>query len=149
MQARIHQYAASFLPDEPVRSGRPMLAAIGLIPGFVSFAMLDVGDGRLASICVCEEPGSAGCGRLGGFGLDSRAHGIGDGFSRCHYGRDRFAARPVGHVAATVGGVRHEMWIFVRLRYWPHVATAMCLKVGAVLLASCVVELAAHGSTNC
>ena len=57
MHARIHQYAATrFPPEELVRSSRQMLGAIGLIPGFVSFVLLDVGHGRLASVCICEAP---------------------------------------------------------------------------------------------
>jgi hypothetical protein len=57
MQARIRYYTTSRLPqDELMRSGRHMVATLGLVPGFVSFVMLDLGEGRLASVCICDEP---------------------------------------------------------------------------------------------
>jgi hypothetical protein len=56
MHARIRQYGASrFTPGELLQAGRQMLGAIALVPGFVSFVMLDAGDGRLTSVCICEE----------------------------------------------------------------------------------------------
>jgi hypothetical protein len=32
-----------------------MLSTVGLVPGFVSFIMLDFGAGHLASVCICED----------------------------------------------------------------------------------------------
>jgi hypothetical protein len=32
-----------------------MLAELGLMPGLVSFVMMDVGEGQLVSVCICEE----------------------------------------------------------------------------------------------
>ena len=56
MQARIHKYVSnSHNPDELRSSGRAMLAELGSMPGLVSFVMLDVGEGQLVSVCICEE----------------------------------------------------------------------------------------------
>jgi hypothetical protein len=55
MHARICRHeAVSWSLDELRRVGRQAGAALGAAPGFVSYAVLDLGDGTLASVCVFE-----------------------------------------------------------------------------------------------
>jgi hypothetical protein len=57
MQARICRYeAVGWSLEELRRVGRQAGAALGAAPGFVSYAVLDLGDGTLASVCVFETP---------------------------------------------------------------------------------------------
>jgi hypothetical protein len=57
MHARICRYeAVDWSLDELRRVGRPAGAALGTAPGFVSYAVLDLGDGALASVCIFETP---------------------------------------------------------------------------------------------
>jgi hypothetical protein len=58
MHARISRYeAADWSLDELHRVGRQLAAAVGAVPGFVSYALLDVGNGELTSVCVFETLG--------------------------------------------------------------------------------------------
>jgi hypothetical protein len=58
MHARITRYhAARWSLDELHRAGRQIGAAVGAVPGFVSYALLDVGNGELTSVCVFETLG--------------------------------------------------------------------------------------------
>jgi hypothetical protein len=41
-------------PADVARGGRELAAVLGQAPGFVSFALLETGDGAFASICVFE-----------------------------------------------------------------------------------------------
>jgi hypothetical protein len=57
MHARICRYeAVDWSIDDLRRVGRHAGAALGATPGFVSYAVLDLGDGTLASVCVFETP---------------------------------------------------------------------------------------------
>jgi hypothetical protein len=50
---------------EPAQAGRALTAALGHVPGFISCVLLDVGDGTLVSIVICEDPaGLEEAGRL-------------------------------------------------------------------------------------
>jgi heme-degrading monooxygenase HmoA len=40
--------------DEVIRSGRQLAAALSKAPGFISYALLEVGDGVLATVSVFE-----------------------------------------------------------------------------------------------
>lgn len=55
MQARIRHYTAGSLESgHLLRSGRQMVSALASVAGFVSFVLLDLGGGRLASITICD-----------------------------------------------------------------------------------------------
>ena len=55
MYARISHYAAvDWSLEELTRVGRHLSVALGTAPGFISYAVLDVGDHALASVCVFE-----------------------------------------------------------------------------------------------
>ena len=55
MYARISQYGAvDWSLEELRRVGRQLSVALGTAPGFVSYAVLDVGNHALASVCVFE-----------------------------------------------------------------------------------------------
>jgi hypothetical protein len=57
MHARICRCeAVDWSLDELRRVGRHAGAALGRAPGFVSYAVLDLGDGTLASMCIFETP---------------------------------------------------------------------------------------------
>jgi hypothetical protein len=57
MHARISHYQAlDWSLDELRRVGRHAGAALEMVSGFVSYAVLDLGDGALASLCVFETP---------------------------------------------------------------------------------------------
>jgi hypothetical protein len=49
--------AASAIEEE-VGASRGLMAALDGIPGFISCAVLDAGDGALLSIGICEDPAS-------------------------------------------------------------------------------------------
>ena len=56
MHATIACYAGGpGATDEVVRAGRQLATALSKTPGFVSYALLDSGDGALVSICVFEQ----------------------------------------------------------------------------------------------
>jgi hypothetical protein len=58
MHARISRYeAVDWSLDELHRFGRQLAAAVGAAPGFVSYALLDVGNGVITSVCVFETLG--------------------------------------------------------------------------------------------
>lgn len=42
--------------DEVMRAGRQLASALSQTPGFVSYAVLDVGDGALVSVTVFDDP---------------------------------------------------------------------------------------------
>jgi hypothetical protein len=42
--------------DEVMRSGRQLASALSTAPGFVSYAVLDAGDGVLVSVTVFDDP---------------------------------------------------------------------------------------------
>jgi hypothetical protein len=55
MHARISRFhTVDWSLDELRRVGRQAGAALEMAPGFVSYAVLDLGDGALASVCVFE-----------------------------------------------------------------------------------------------
>ena len=55
MYARISQYGAvDWSLEELRRVGRQLSVALGTAPGFVSYAVLDVGNHALASVCVFD-----------------------------------------------------------------------------------------------
>jgi hypothetical protein len=57
MHARISRYhSVDWSLDELRRVGRQAGAALEMAPGFVSYAVLDLGNGALASVCVFETP---------------------------------------------------------------------------------------------
>jgi hypothetical protein len=57
MNASIHHYSAARLQtNQLLDPGRHMLSTVALVPGFVSFILLDFGAGHLASVCICEDP---------------------------------------------------------------------------------------------
>jgi hypothetical protein len=45
-------------PEEFRRTGRQLAFALAKVPGFVSYALLETADGVLASVSICETPGS-------------------------------------------------------------------------------------------
>ena len=56
MHATIARYGCETgATDEVVRAGRILAAALSKVPGFVSYALLDLGDGALISISIFEE----------------------------------------------------------------------------------------------
>jgi hypothetical protein len=55
MYARISHYeAVDWSLEELSRIGRQLSVALGTAPGFISYAVLDVGNHALASVCVFE-----------------------------------------------------------------------------------------------
>lgn len=50
-----HDVDASWTVEETVRAGRSLTAAFGDVAGFISYALLDTGDGGLVSITICED----------------------------------------------------------------------------------------------
>jgi hypothetical protein len=55
MHARIYRYeAVGSSLEELRRLGRQLSVALGTAPGFISYAVLDVGNHALASVCVFE-----------------------------------------------------------------------------------------------
>jgi hypothetical protein len=49
-----HYHGLGAATDEVIQAARHLVAALSHAPGFVSYALLDVGDGALASISIFE-----------------------------------------------------------------------------------------------
>jgi hypothetical protein len=50
-----HDLGSGWTVEETVRAGRALTAALGRVPGFISCALVETGDGGLTSICICED----------------------------------------------------------------------------------------------
>jgi hypothetical protein len=58
MHATLGRYdRVSASQDEVIRAGRQLAAALSKAPGFISYALLDLGDGALATVSVFETQG--------------------------------------------------------------------------------------------
>jgi hypothetical protein len=57
LHATICRYHGVTMPiDEVMRAGRQLASALSQAPGFVSYAVLDAGDGVLVSVTVFDDP---------------------------------------------------------------------------------------------